>query len=266
MLQKKVKVLVLRTAGINCDAEMVTAWELAGASPELRHINELAGPGAATNLERYGALAIPGGFSYGDDLGAGKLLANDLLYRLQEPFARFVESGRPVLGVCNGFQVLAKVGLFGEVTLMPNTSGRFECRWSWLQNAGGNNSIFTKGVERIYLPVAHGEGRVTLGGDDPAATLKKLEDNGQVVFKYADAEGNTEAAYPYNPNGSVANIAGLCNASGTVFGLMPHPERFVSPLQHPRWTRLQGHEGGLALTEGDGLKIFKNAVEFAAQS
>lgn len=263
MLQKKVKVLVLRTAGINCDAEMMAAWEKAGATPELRHINEIAGPKASEKLERYAALAVPGGFAYGDDLGAGKLLANDLLYRLKEPFARFVEAGRPVLGVCNGFQVLAKAGLFGEVTLLPNRSGHFECRWTWLQNAGGNNCLFTKGIEQIYLPVAHGEGQVALGSDD---TLKKLEENGQIVFKYTDAEGNSNPRYPFNPNGSVESIAGICNSTGTVFGLMPHPERFISPLQHPRWTRLQGHEGGLALTEGEGLKIFKNAVEFASQA
>ncbi|MEI6043640.1 MAG: phosphoribosylformylglycinamidine synthase I [Chloroflexota bacterium] len=265
MLQKKVKVLVLRTAGINCEAEMMVAWEKAGAAPELRHINEIAGAEASEKLERYAALAIPGGFAYGDDLGAGKLLANDLLYRLQEPFARFVEAGKPVLGVCNGFQVLAKSGLFGEVTLLPNRSGRFECRWSWLQNAGGNNCLFTKGIEQIYLPVAHGEGRVMVGGDNPATTLKNLEENGQVVLKYTNPEG-AAVEYPYNPNGSVADIAGICNPSGTVFGLMPHPERFISPLQHPRWTRLQGHEGGLALTEGEGLKIFKNAVAFASQA
>lgn len=266
MLQKKVKVLVLRTAGVNCDAEMAAAWEKAGATPELRHINEIAGPKAAQKLDGYDIIALPGGFAYGDDLGAGKLLANDLLYRLKEPFARFVEAGKPVLGVCNGFQVLAKAGLFGEVTLLPNQSGRFECRWTWLENAGGNNCVFTRGIERIYLPVAHGEGRVTLGGDNPTDTLKKLEESGQVVFKYTDAEGHAGPAYPYNPNGSVDSLAGICNQSGTVFGLMPHPERFISAFQHPRWTRLQGHEGGLALTEGEGLKIFTNAVEFASQS
>lgn len=258
MLQKKTRVLVLRTAGTNCEAEMLTAWEKAGATPELKHINELAGPKASKMLENYAILAMPGGFAYGDDLGAGKLLANDLLYRLAEPFARFVEAGRPVLGVCNGFQVLAKAGLFGEVTLLPNLSGHFECRWGWLQNAGGHNCLFTKGIERIYLPVAHGEGRLAAS----AQTMQKLEENGQCVFKYSDEAGDTAAVYPRNPNGSAANLAGICNPAGTVFGLMPHPERFVSPLQHPRWTRLQGHESGLALTEGDGLKIFQNAVAY----
>jgi len=261
VLQKKIRVLVLRTAGTNCEAEMMTAWQKAGAIPELKHINELTGPRASNLLENYAILAMPGGFAYGDDLGAGKLLANDLIYRLAEPFARFVESGRPVLGVCNGFQVLAKTGLFGEVTLLPNLSGHFECRWGWLQNAGGNNCLFTKGIERIYLPVAHGEGRLAAS----TQTLQNLEENGQWVFKYSDEAGNTAASYPHNPNGSAANLAGICNSAGTVFGLMPHPERFVSPLQHPRWTRLQGHEGGLALTEGEGLKIFRNAVDYILQ-
>ncbi len=262
MLEKKIKVLVLRTAGTNREAEMVLAWEKAGAIAEVKHINELSGPKAGEKLERYSALALPGGFAYGDDLGAGKLLANDLLYRLREPFARFVETGRPVLGICNGFQALVKTGLLGEVTLLPNTSGHFECRWTWLQNAGGNNCLFTRGIERIYVPVAHGEGRFVA----EAETVQKLEENGQIVFKYSDEAGNTSADYPYNPNGSVANIAGICNTSGTVFGLMPHPENHIFPMQHPRWTRLQGHEGGLGLTEGEGLKIFRNAVEFMNQS
>lgn len=250
MQQKKVRVLVLRTAGINCDAELVTAWEMAGAEADLLHINEIVGPGASRRFDDYAILAIPGGFAFGDDLGAGKLMANELLFRLKEPFRRFVESGRPVLGVCNGFQVLAKAGLFGGLTLLPNTSRKFECRWVHLQ-AEDNNSLFLRGIERLYLPVAHGEGRVELSEDE--------KPHAQVLLRYADPEGDTGAGYPWNPNGSFGNIAGVTNSSGTVFGLMPHPERFVSAYQHPQWTRLN-------LTgEGEGLKIFQNAVEYAAR-
>ncbi len=245
------RVLILRTAGINCDAEMVTAWQLAGAETDLRHINELTGPDATIRLDDYGILAIPGGFAYGDDLGAGKLLANELIYRLKESFGRFVESGRPVLGVCNGFQVLAKAGLFGPVTLLPNASGHFECRWVGLQNTG-NASLFMQGIEKLYLPVAHGEGRVVLGSETELPPE-------QIALRYADPEGDTEKGYPWNPNGSVGNIAGVTNKSGTVLGLMPHPERFVSNWQHPHWTRLPKTTG-----EGDGLKIFRNAVQYAA--
>ena len=258
MPQNKVRVLVLRAAGINCEAEMATAWRLAGAEADLVHINELIGSGAS-RLDRYTILAIPGGFAYGDDLGAGKLLANELIFRLKEPFERFVESGRPVLGVCNGFQVLAKAGLFGDVTLLPNRGGQFECRWTTLQNTG-SHSLFLRGVEQLYLPVAHGEGRLQLGESE---TVEKLNQEGRLALRYTDADGDSQAGYPANPNGSVANIAGLTNRSGTVFGLMPHPERFVSPLQHPRWTRLR-YEGRLS-AEGDGLKIFRNAVNFASR-
>ncbi|MDB5081393.1 MAG: hypothetical protein JWP00_3317 [Chloroflexi bacterium] len=249
MQQKKVRVLVLRAAGINCDAEMVTAWEKAGAEVDLKHINEIAGPQANTNLDDYSILGIPGGFSYGDNLGAGKLLANELIFRLKEPFSRFVESGRPVLGVCNGFQILAKTGVFGDMTLLPNESGKFECRWTSLQNTG-SNSIFLRGIDQIYLPVAHGEGRVAFGDGAKA----------EVSLKYCDPDGNTQAAYPWNPNGSVSNAGGVSNASGTVIGMMPHPERFVSAWQHPNWTRQKTKE-----VEGAGLKFFKNAVDYAGR-
>ena len=255
MQQKRVKVLVLRTAGINCDAELVTAWQLAGAETDLLHINELAE--ATDKLDRYTILAIPGGFAYGDDLGAGKLLANELLFRLKEPFQRFVESGRPVFGVCNGFQVLAKTGLFGDVTLLPNAVGHFECRWVNLAGAG-SNSPFLRGIDRLYLPIAHGEGQVRLGSNE---TVEKLSQNGQIALRYTDESGDHSAAYPWNPNGSAGNIAGITNLTGTVFGLMPHPERYVSPLQHPRWTRRRVEND--VPTEGEGLKIFRNAVNYA---
>jgi phosphoribosylformylglycinamidine synthase subunit PurQ / glutaminase len=249
MLQKKVRVLVLRAAGINCDAEMVTAWEKAGAEVDLKHVNEIAGPQATTNLDTYTILGIPGGFAYGDHLGAGKLLANELIFRLKEPFSRFVDSGRPVLGVCNGFQVLARAGLFGDLTLLPNQSGKFECRWTSLQNTG-SNSIFLRGIEQVYLPVAHGEGRVVFG----------VAPRAEVALKYCDMQGNTQATYPWNPNGSAANVGGVSNPGGTVFGLMPHPERFVSAWQHPRWTRQKNKE-----LEGVGLQFFKNAVDYASR-
>jgi phosphoribosylformylglycinamidine synthase subunit PurQ / glutaminase len=250
----KVRVLVLRAAGINRDEDMCRAWELAGAEATLRHINEVVGAEANDSLENYHILAIPGGFSYGDDLGAGKLYANELIYRLKEPFFRFVESGRPVLGVCNGFQVLAKTGVFGNLSLLPNESGHFECRWVELKNPG-TRAIFLQGVERMYVPVAHGEGRVALG---EGLSIEGLAQNGQIALQYVNEDGSA-AEYPANPNGSVAAIAGVTNATGTVFGLMPHPENHVLPHQHPRWTRLANRPA-----HGDGLQMFKNAVSYAA--
>jgi phosphoribosylformylglycinamidine synthase len=252
----KVKALVLRAAGINCDQETMEAWRYVGIQVELKHINELTGAGASKKLAQYQILTVPGGFAYGDDLGAGKLMANDLLYRLKEAFMGFVDAGKPVLGICNGFQVLAKAGLFGDISLTNNANGKFECRWVNLKVSPESNCIFTKGIEKLYLPVAHGEGQVVV---KDATTLAKLEAGNQVALRYIDEYGNP-AEYPANPNGSIANIAGISNATGTVFGLMPHPERFISPLNHPRWTRIQGSEG--EPLEGDGVKIFRNAAEY----
>jgi phosphoribosylformylglycinamidine synthase len=257
--KSKVKVLVLRAAGINCDAETVEAWQQAGAQPVLKHINEVTGTGLQKKLSGYQIITIPGGFSYGDDLGAGRLLANDLLCRLQEAFMPFVEASKPVLGICNGFQALAKSGLLGNVTLTTNQNGHFECRWVHLKVSPDSNCIFTKGIDRLYLPVAHGEGRLMVESEQ---ALQVLEEKGQAVLRYTDEFGNTPE-YPDNPNGSMGHLAGLSNETGTVFGLMPHPERFIYPLQHPRWTRLQGGEG--EMREGDGLKIFRNAVEYVTQ-
>lgn len=258
MLEKKVKVLVLRTAGTNCDAETVAAWEQAGAMADLRHVNEVVQQPEL--LQNYAILTIPGGFAYGDDLGAGKLLANDLIYQLKEPFSRFVEAGKPVLGICNGFQVLAKAGLLGDVTLTFNKSGQFECRWVWLENVNKGNCLFTQGIERLYVPVAHGEGRLVVGGPAKATTLAKMEQEGCTVFKYIHADGSL-AEYPDNPNGSDGSLAGICNPAGTVFGLMPHPERFTSNFNSPAWTRSNATKEA----EGQGLKIFTNAVEFASK-
>jgi len=255
---QKVRVLVLRTAGINCDQEMVDAWHKVGAQVDLKHINEIAGKDSTKSLERYQIMAIPGGFSYGDDLGAGKLMANELMFRMREAFLAFVEAGKPLIGICNGFQVLAKAGLFGDITLTNNASGKFECRWVHLKVEPDSNCIFTKGLDKLYLPVAHGEGRVVV---KDSSTLSEIEKNGQVALRYTNEFGNAPE-YPDNPNGSVAHIAGTSNSKGTVFGLMPHPERFISPLNHPRWTRIKGSEG--EIQEGDGAKIFRNAIEYVA--
>ena len=257
------KVLILRTAGTNCDAETETAFRLAGAETALVHIQNLISD--TVNLSDYQILAIPGGFSYGDDISAGILLAMEMKHKLTEAIHQFVADGKLILGICNGFQVLVRTGLLPgppsfdngtsgmtqRATLAMNTSAKFECRWIDLETQE-SPCVFTKDIKAsIYLPVAHAEGRFTA----PADVLAELEVNNQVVFRYAESE------YPNNPNGSDADIAGICDATGRIFGLMPHPERFLMKWNHPRWTRLAETQD--TTEEGEGLAIFKNAVDYA---
>ncbi len=253
------RVLILRAPGINRDEDAAAAVELAGGKPERIHINRIVS--GDVKLTDYAMLIVPGGFSYGDHLGAGKLLAMDLAHQLAEPLAGFVEQRRPVLGICNGFQVLVKAGAlpgFNQqtpiATLTDNESSQFECRWVTLAANPASQCIFTRGIERPFeVPVAHGEGRFVVRD---AAALATLEATGQVALRYVDTNGATQA-YPANPNGSAGAIAGICNTYGNVLGFMPHPEDAIYPHQHPRWTREPWR------TEGDGLAIFRNAINYA---
>jgi phosphoribosylformylglycinamidine synthase len=260
------RVLILRAPGINRDVDAALACDLAGGAPELIHVNRLAD--GAVRLADYAMLVIPGGFSYGDHLGAGQLLAVDLAHRLNEELRAFVAAGRPVIGICNGFQVLVKAGVLPgwdaqpkadatpiALTLAENASAQFECRWVHLSADRASPCIFTRGIERpIEVPVAHGEGRIAVHS---SADLAALEAQHLVALRYVAADDG--AAYPANPNGSPHGIAGICNPHGNVLGLMPHPENAVRPHQHPRWTREPRR------SEGDGLVIFRNAVAYASQ-
>ncbi len=253
---KKPRALIIRAPGTNCDAEAAYAFELAGAEPSLVHINRTIS--GQVSLRDYSIFMIPGGFSYGDDLGAGKVMANELERRLHDQLMEFVNRGGVVLGVCNGFQVLVRAGLlpvpFGgqRVSLLPNESGRFECRWVRLSVEPGNPCIFTRGIDSLDLAVAHGEGRLYV----PAWTAEEIVP----VLRYASSDGS-EPVYPDDPNGSFEHIAGLCDASGRILGLMPHPERFVRSSHHPRWTAV-----GDFSRASDGLIFFKNAVDFALRA
>ncbi len=248
----KVKTLMLRAPGTNCDFETRIAFEQAGAEVDSALVTELFH--REKPLADYQIMVIPGGFTYGDDISAGKILANEIKLRLGEDIQKFVDDGRLILGICNGFQVLVKAGILprpsGEcarpVTLTNNDSGKFECRWVYLQANESSPCIFTRGISALYLPVAHGEGKV--------AAEPGIADGLNVVLHYADEAGDIRAGYPYNPNGSMRNIAGICDASGRIFALMPHPERFIRWTQHPRWTRETPRN------YGDGLQIFLNAV------
>jgi len=251
----KVRTLVIRVPGTNCDAETVFAFEQAGAVVSLVHVNQLIR--GEQRLSDYQIMAIPGGFTYGDDIAAGKVLANELRLKLGEDVLKFVKAGGLILGICNGFQVLVKAGILPELanvnssllTLATNDSGKFECRWVHLKVNKKSPCVFTTGIDSMYLPVAHGEGKVVA---DPEI-LPKLN----VVLYYTDENGNSQAGYPHNPNGSVGNIAGICDSSGRIFALMPHPERYIRGTQHPQWTRLGVKK------YGDGFQIFVNAVNWA---
>ncbi|NLX04010.1 MAG: phosphoribosylformylglycinamidine synthase I [Phycisphaerae bacterium] len=256
-----VKVLVLRTAGTNCDGETAFAFEQAGAKAEMVHINRILE--SPEKLDAYQILAIPGGFSYGDDISAGKIFAVRLLHDLGRRLGDFVNRDRLVLGICNGFQVLVKAGLLPEVkpsedfqqevTLSDNDSGKFEDRWVWLKSYS-DRCVFIEPDRMIYLPIAHAEGKFIPKSE---AVLERLKANGQIVFRYVDNKGQF-GSYPISPNGSVDHVAGICDPSGRVLGLMPHPERHVKRTHHPHWTRLgEAHEG-------DGRVIFDRAVRYFA--
>jgi len=279
-----VKAIVLRAAGINCDLETQHAFELAGAAADRVHINRIIEDKSL--LDNYQILVIPGGFSYGDDVAAGKILANQIKHHLYEHVRKFIDAGKLVLGICNGFQVLVKTGIlpFPEtsgqaVTVTYNDSNKFEDRWVYLAPVT-DRCVFIEKGRQIYLPIAHGEGKVVTKDQQ---TLEKLKADGFIAFKYVDENGN-EGGYPVNPNGSFESIAGLTDSTGRVLGLMPHPERHVRFTQHPRWTRLLARsrpplgeaesQGRTRMTsdearatshgyDADGMTIFTNAVKYA---
>jgi len=250
----KVRTLMLRGPGTNCDGEAVFAFQQAGAEVASVHVNRLIS--REQRLADYQIMVIPGGFTYGDDIAAGKVLANELALNLGEDIKRFVEVGGLILGICNGFQVMVKAGVLPEpgnnspsqITLATNDSGKFECRWVYLSVNQDSPCVFTRGIDRMYLPVAHGEGKFVADPD----VLPGLN----VAVYYTDEKGRRGTGYPDNPNGSVEDIAGICDSSGRIFALMPHPERYIRGSQHPRWTRLGAGE------YGDGFQVFVNAVRW----
>jgi phosphoribosylformylglycinamidine synthase subunit PurQ / glutaminase len=250
------RALVLRAPGTNCDLETADAWRRAGADAETWHINRLIE--CSAELAHFQVLTLPGGFSYGDDLGAGCILAARLAIGLGDALRRFHDRGGLILGICNGFQVLVRGGLLPggsgtrRTTLAHNESGRFEARWVRLTPRPGLTPFVTF-TEPIELPVAHGEGRLMTSD---SAALDLLEQNGRIVLQYADREGRPTGQYPANPNGSPHAAAALCDSTGRIFGLMPHPERFIDPWHHPRWTRR-----AKLCPDGDGLRIFQSAVD-----
>lgn len=255
----KPKALVLRTAGTNCDRETQYALELAGFEAQRIHIFRLMDQ--PKKLADFQFLVIPGGFSYGDDVAAGKILANQMLHRLSAELNAFLAADKLVLGICNGFQVMIKSGLLPwakvdsaeahrDVTLAWNDCGKFEDRWVHLR-CDSDKCVFLPAGEIISLPIAHGEGKFVPKND---SILQKLRDGDQMALRYVDADGRP-GPYPINPNGSIDDIAGICDPTGRAMGLMPHPERFIDPTHHPQWTRHQPKRS-------DGSLLFERAFEY----
>lgn len=247
------RALILRTAGTNCARETAHAFELAGARTQFLHLNRLIENPRL--LDEHQILALPGGFSYGDDIAAGRIFANQLVHHLADALHRFVEGGKPIIGICNGFQVLVKTGLLpGRIagrtgqtcTLAHNDSGRFIDKWITVEPRS-KKCIWTAGLDgEIDLPIAHGEGKFIAANDEVRQALWNQD---QIALTYKDE----------NPNGSIDAIAGICDETGLILGLMPHPERHLRVFQHPNWAKIA--DPG---REGAGVKVFKTAVEYAA--
>ncbi len=258
------KVLVLRAPGINCERETHHAFARAGGAPELLHVRQLLA--APERLEQFRVLAIPGGFSYGDDISSGRVLAQEIKTRLGEQLLRFVERGGLVLGICNGFQVLVRLGLLPgtrgaldeEVTLTHNLSNHYECRWVTLRTPK-SRCVFVPAGLTLRWPAAHGEGRLVARD---AALQRVLLDEGYAVALYVDEHGEPTERYPHNPNGAPLGIAGLTDRTGRVLGVMPHPDRSYLPTHMPQWRRTLLERGELP-PDGDGMVVFREMVRVA---
>ncbi|MGQ0535166.1 MAG: phosphoribosylformylglycinamidine synthase subunit PurQ [Methanobacteriota archaeon] len=281
MKASDVRVGILRIEGTNCEAEAFDAFRGVGAAPELVHLNQLLGTNVETedrrNLFDYDVLMLPGGFSAGDYVRAGAIFAARIKAGLGKDLSEFVKEGRPVVGVCNGFQLLVELGILPAIggavvsetpraVLTTNDSNRFECRPVYLKKSSESCKLtakYPKGAV-VNFPAAHGEGKFLL--PDPRQ-YRDLVENGQIAFRYSDPDGDVDAAYPWNPNGSPWNVAGVTNPEGNVLGLMPHPERVFHGWQHPDWTRPDpGSRAGRAPAgAGDGRAVFESVIAYASK-
>jgi phosphoribosylformylglycinamidine synthase len=274
-----VRALILTGYGLNCDYETDYSFKVAGAESHRVHINELIsreGFFPETGLSHYHILVFGGGFSWADDHGAGVLLASKLRFNIGEEIQRFIQDGKLVIGICNGFQSLVNLGLLPgfegnynerRVALTYNDSGNFTDSWVNLSIPDNTPCVFTKGIKHIELPVRHGEGKFYASQEN----IERLLQNNQVVVQYADSEGlPAKGKWPENPNGSLNDIAGICDPTGRIFGLMPHPEAFHHFTNHPNWTMKKEvliREGkSIDNQEGDGIQIFRNAVDYIRDS
>lgn len=273
MKKQDINVAILRIEGTNCEQESYDAFQRLGTKPEFVHLKQLLHIDCNENEKRelsdFHCVMIPGGFSAGDYIRAGAIFAALIKSKLKGDFETFIRNGYPVLGVCNGFQVLIELGLLPGIDMVMsevpqaclhiNDSSRYECRPTLLKHENSGNCAFTIKIppgDIRLIPSAHAEGKLIFDGKDQKKTIKILEENDQIVFRYVDPDQNY-AGYPWNPNGSFYNIAGICNRNGNVFGMMPHPERVFYRFQHPDWTRT-----GLGDGVGDGRAVFESVISY----
>lgn len=273
MKREDISIGIIRIEGTNCEQESFESFKRLGANPEFVHLKQLihvdCSKDEKRNLSDYQCLMIPGGFSAGDYIRAGAIFAARMKSKLEKELADYVNQGYPIIGACNGFQILTELGLLPGISMglstVPtaclhiNDSDRFECRPTFLKHENKGTCVFTqtlKAGEVRMIPSAHAEGKLILSTEKPDKIVKQLEDNDQIVFRYVNDKGEYDT-YPWNPNGSFDNIAGICNKEGNVFGLMPHPERVFYRYQHPDWTKT-----GIGNNEGDGRAIFESVLTY----
>jgi phosphoribosylformylglycinamidine synthase len=267
MEKSDIKVLVITGFGLNCEKETSAAFNYCGATAEMVHLNDILH--GKRSLSEFQILAFIGGFSFGDHLGAGTIFANRVKFQLREQLEKFIADGKLVIGICNGFQTLSRLGMVPAISgeyfvqqaaLAHNDCGTFRDDWCYLKANPASPCIYTKDIDLVRLPLRHGEGKFV--ADEKM--LEEIEKKNLVALRYANADGSIATEFPALPNGSLNSIAGICDESGRLFGLMPHPEAFMSPFNSPTWTadKLQGK----LPEEGEGAIFFKNAVNFAAKN
>jgi phosphoribosylformylglycinamidine synthase len=266
--RKQVRVLILTGLGLNCEAETEAGFRLAGASPEQVHLLDILQNGKGPRLADYHLLAFIGGFAFGDHLGAGFVFANKIRWKLYDQLLEFIERGGLALGVCNGFQTMVRLGLLPgldgdyrtpRATLAPNDRLGYRDAWVRLAFDAESPCVWTRGLKSMDLPARHGEGKFLAESPE---LLERLEVDRQVAARYVDADGRPTEEWPHNPNGSPRAVAGICDPSGRLFGLMPHPDAYLYPFHHPRWQ--QKRLAGTLPEEGEGIAIFRNGVDTAA--
>lgn len=268
LARSEVRVLIVTGLGLNCEVETEEAFRMVGASPERVHLLDLLDETAPRRLTDYQILAFVGGFAFGDHLGAGFVFANKIRWRLYDPLVKFIERGGLAFGVCNGFQTMVRLGMLPgfdgdyrtpRATLAPNDRVGYRDAWVKLSFDPDSPCVWTHGLTSLDLPARHGEGKFLAESE---TVLERMESGHQVSARYVDPDGNPTQDWPWNPNGSPGAVAGVCDPTGRLFGMMPHPDAYLYPFQHPQWSRWR-HEGRVP-DEGGGLAIFRNGVDFAA--